>query len=213
MGYLLVFMMGFLLSGIWFGCHIFVQKWFVKGKMAGIEMFLPLISAFVPTGIVFATAGKAALHTGLSGNWMVWGITAGITVGITCLIKIRLGHIEQNHRPEYNLFLKCVEAACMEIPQRVMMQTFLCLLLLWKGLPLMMGIILNAGVWGLSIIVQAVLLKQHDWYEISIDVLASIVFSLGSGYVYFTSEIIVIPMIMHALERFIVTKAAERGGN
>ena len=72
---------------------------------------------------------------------------------------------------------------------------------------------INAGVWGLSIIVQAVLLKQHDWYEISIDVLASIVFSLGSGYVYFTSEIIVIPMIMHALERFIVTKAAERGGN
>lgn len=213
MGYLLVFMMGFLLSGIWFGCHIFVQKWFVKGKMAGIEMFSPLISAFVPTGIVLATAGKTALHTGLSGNWMVWGITAGITVGSTCLIKIRLGHMEQNHRPEYNLFLKCVEAACMEIPQRVMMQTFLCLLLLWKGLPLMMGIILNAGVWGLSIIVQAVLLKQHDWYEISIDVLASIVFSLGSGYVYFTSEIIVIPMIMHALERFIVTKAAERGGN
>ena len=62
MGYLFVFMMGFLLSGIWFGCHIFVQKWFAKGKMAGMEMFSPLISALVPTGIVLAAAGKAALH-------------------------------------------------------------------------------------------------------------------------------------------------------
>lgn len=92
----------------------------------------------------------------------------------------------------------------MEIPMRLMMQNFVCLLLnLWKE-DILYGIIINGLIWCFSVLVQAAITKQYE--GIIIDLAASFVFSLGIGYVYLESECIIFAVTAHMLERFIGTK-------
>ena len=94
----------------------------------------------------------------------------------------------------------------MEIPQRAMMQTFLCWYLSRGGAEPVWGIVLCGGVWCLSIAVQAAIFRQHDFRALLGDLLASFLFSLGIGFVYFRSECLLLSMLAHATERWLVTK-------
>ena len=85
------------------------------------------------------------------------------------------------------------------------MQTFLCWYLARGDAAPALGIILCGGVWCLSIAVQAAILRQSDRRALSGDLLASFLFSLGIGYVYFRTECLLLPMLAHALERFLVS--------
>ena len=94
----------------------------------------------------------------------------------------------------------------MEIPQRVMMQTFVCALLISWGKNSIWCILINACIWCMDIFVQAFILRQNNFRKILIEIIASFVFSIGIGYVFWTSECLVIPMVNHALERYIPNK-------
>lgn len=209
MGYIVTFLLGFLLSGVWFGCHIFIRQQIARKELAKLDMFSPLLSAIIPTVIIFLITQTHPFHVSAIKNYKLW-IIAITTVFVVSLIKIMLSHTEAVTETDGTISSKCMEAALMEIPQRTMMQTFLCLMLSYGGLDIVWGIFINACVWVLDIVVQAYIFRQRNYYEIVVDILASFVFSVGIGYVYFVSEFIVISMSAHALERYIVTKVKSR---
>lgn len=183
-----------------FGCHILLQSWMYKKKMHKLEAALPLISAFIPTLVIFMVKKDIPFHVDTWNNRSMWGILFA-TVFLTCLIKL----FAQKREME-NLPTACVEAAFMEIPQRAMMQTFVCMLLdIWDLNP-MYGIVINAFIWVSDIMVQARIFGEADKKEIVIDAFASFVFSLGAGYVFWISDCILYTMLAHALERFFVAR-------
>lgn len=98
----------------------------------------------------------------------------------------------------------------MEILQRVMMQTFVCGLLLKWGLKPVWGILITALIWCADQFVTVIFFsREKEWKKTLIENLSSFVFSIGIGYVFFGSACFVLPMLAHAAERF-VTKKIER---
>lgn len=203
MKYLLAFILGFLLSGVWFGCHMLIRQYIFKKKLDKFEMFSPLLSAFVPAVIICLFFQIYPIHLLTLTDLKLWGV-AFVTVGLTSIIILR--GKKQREESREPLYKKCVEAALMEVPQRVMMQTFICGLLLFWGEDTSWCILINAIIWCMDILVQAFIFKHGNYKKIMIEVVASFVFSIGAGYVFWKSVCFVIPMISHAAERYITNK-------
>lgn len=134
-------------------------------------------------------------------NWK-WWILAIITVVFTSLI-IFLKHEQGTDEP---IFALCMEAACMEIPQRIMMQTWVCGILIVQQKSEIYGILITALIWCASIIIQAYITKNNNWKYLFVELVASFVFSIGIGYIYYASQCLVIPMLAHATERVVTRK-------
>lgn len=202
--YLITFVLGFLLSGIWFGCHILCKQIMHKKKLDRFEAAQPLLSALLPTLVIWLIKREVPLHIAALCRWKLWGILM-VTVLLTCLIKLGARSSETVHLPT-----ACLEAALMELPQRAMMQTFVCMILeAWK-LNYLYGVLINAFIWVVDIIVQAIIFKRVNVRELTIDALASFVFSIGVGYVFYDSECLLLTMLAHAAERFIVSRLSRR---
>ena len=207
MRYLIAFFLGFCLSGLWFGCHTLLRPKLEAFAHGALEPFSPLLSAALPTVLICIAAGTHPFHFSALADGRLW-LLALAAVLLTCLVKRLLCPSQSS--PASGLAARCLEAACMEFPQRAMMQTFLCWYLARRGAEPVWGIVLCGGVWCLSIAVQAVILRHHGLRALLGDLLASFVFSLGVGFVYFRTECLLLPMLAHALERYIVTKLNSR---
>ena len=129
-------------------------------------------------------------------NYQLWAIVVA-TLIITCLV-IRLK--KTCHHNKYKLLGLCMEAASIEVAQRLMMQTFVILLLL-----------INALIWCLDILVQPVLLRQPVKKEILIELIASFIFSMGIGYVFYSSECFLFGVLAHIAERMISSNLSKNG--
>lgn len=156
MFYIFTGLLGFLLSGIWYATNIFLLNIFAnKGwKVAG--HFSPLLASLLPLAAISLYRGYLPLNLHMLFNYQLWAIVVA-TLIITCLV-IRLK--KTCHHNKYKLLGLCMEAASIEIAQRLMMQTFVMLLLdHWKCLTIWC-VLINALIWCLDILVQPVLLRQ-----------------------------------------------------
>ena len=109
-----------------------------------------------------------------------------------------------------------MEAASIEIAQRLMMQTFVMLLLdHWKCLTIWC-VLINALIWCLDILVQPVLLRQPVKKGILIELIASFIFSMGIGSmkipfdVFYSSECFLFGVLAHIAERMISNLSKNR---
>lgn len=200
---ILAFLTGFCLSGLWFWLHTLLRMQLEAAASGKLEPIAPLLSAALPIVLICLASKSYPFHLSALADGQLW-LLALAAVLLTCLVKRLLCPAAEPSGA--GLAARCLEAACMEFPQRAMMQTFLCWYLSLLGLEPVWGIALCGGVWCLSIAVQAAILRQHGLRALLGDLLASLVFSLGIGYVYFRSECLLLPMLAHALERSIVTK-------
>lgn len=196
MRYAISFLLGFCLSGLWFGCHTLLRPKLEPFAHGALELFSPLLSAALSTVLVCIAAKTHPFHFSALADGRLWLITF-VTVLLTCLVK-RVS-CPQQPVPTSGLAARCLEAACMEFPQRAMVQTFLCWYLTRRGADPVWGIVLCGGVWCLSIAVQAAIFLEHGLRALLGDLLASFVFSLGIGLIYFRSECLLLPMLAHAL--------------
>ncbi|AGI39901.1 CAAX protease [Thermoclostridium stercorarium subsp. stercorarium DSM 8532] len=91
----------------------------------------------------------------------------------------------------------------MEIPQRLMMQSFVYGMLKILGVSWLdlYTVIVTGFIWCLCIVIQTILFKEKFDDDMIYDILASMVFSLGIGYVYQKTGLIIISMIAHFCER------------
>lgn len=201
MWYCLSFLIGFLLSGACYGGNLFLQSFCIKKKINSLQRMSMVIISIIPTIIIDICFCSHPFHFVSIFNWKLW-LLAIVTVIVTSLI-IMLKHEPHEDEPLAPL---CIEAACMEIPQRMMMQTFVCGILSMQKQNALWSIFITALIWCASILVQAFASKQTNFKHLFLEVFASFVFSIGIGYVFYSSECFVIPMLAHATERFITRK-------
>ncbi len=94
----------------------------------------------------------------------------------------------------------------MEIPQRMMMQSFIYGLMKYWKLNVYLSVPITAIVWCISICIQCHFLKQNLDKRVWYDCLASFVFSMGVGVVLIHSQFIGFTMIAHFAERVVSSK-------
>ncbi|MBU5470992.1 hypothetical protein KQI85_11530 [Falcatimonas sp. MSJ-15] len=157
-----------------------------------------VIISIIPTIIIGICFHAHPFHFISIFNWKLWSVAIA-TVIVTSLI-IKLKHESHENVPLAPL---CVEAACMEIPQRVMMQTLVLGILAMQKLNTLWSVFITALIWCAGILVQALVTKQKNFQYLFLEVSASFVFSMGIGYVFYSSECLFIPMLAHAAERFV----------
>lgn len=103
------------------------------------------------------------------------------------------------------LLLYALDGVCMEIPQRMMMQTFSGVLFMHWGLDLYLSIPVTAFAWCISICIQCLICKlKFDW-KIVIEIAASFLFSMGAGLPIIKKRIYWTTMAGHFLERILST--------
>lgn len=204
MYYLLAGMIGFLLSGVWFGAQLWLRQTFYKAGRTGLVFLAPLLASCIPTALLFAWRGPFSLHLSALSNGRWWLITAAALLCV-CLIKLLTAR-KPSPAKGLSLLPLCAEAAFMEIAQRLMMQTFVLYLLEAWGCRTLWCVLINALIWCAGILVQPVLLKQKIDRNLLVDVAASFVFSIGGGYVFYQSGCIIFSMAAHIAERFFAVK-------
>jgi hypothetical protein len=203
--YPVIFIIGFLLSGIWFAINMFLSVKLRNKK--NLLMFSPMFSAIIPAIIIWLLMGDHPFHfEKLFADREFADFTCVLTA-FTLLTTCALVFCESQSKGTENLSElteMCMEAACMEIPQRAMMQTFILWLLLKWNLNPLACILINALVWCGDILFQAVIIQKHIAVKkLVFEILSSFLFSLGIGFVFHATKCIILPMVMHALERFI----------
>lgn len=156
---------------------------------------IPFYWRFSPRGNYNILSFERALVPSL------WGI-ALLTVMATSSIII-VGADRKNEKDIHKLLPRCVEAACMEIPQRAMMQSFTEVVLIYFGLNGFISILITALIWCAAQGVQLLLFKQKATKTFWIEMIASFVFSLGIGYSFWASKFIPMTMLCHGIERFV----------
>jgi hypothetical protein len=98
-----------------------------------------------------------------------------------------------------------LDGILMEVPQRLMMQSFVYGVLKLLGVSSIdfYTIIATAIIWCMGIGMQTFLARKQLDRDLFYNILSSFVFSLGIGYVYQQTGLIVITMISHFSERIL----------
>lgn len=202
LSFLLTILLGFLLSGIWFGLVFINGKIINKYKSSWILPLNPLLASIIPIFIISIVMGIYPVQIEGIQDLGVY-VIAIVTVFVTTAIITRKKLAE--HKGCKELLIYALDGVLMEIPQRLMMQSFIYGMLKVLGVELLnlYSIIATAIIWCMGILMQNFLAGQHLDKDIITDVLASFVFSIGIGYVYQRTGFIVITMIAHFSERIL----------
>lgn len=203
--YLITLLAGFGISGLWFVTTLWIRVKFIKNGLEKYIWSTPLLAAIIPIIMISVKIGQFPTNLNFFGNSKIW-ITALITVIITTTIKLFNSH--KNIKIDNEELLEmCANSACMEIAQRMMMQLIIVYMIgRFEGEPFW-GIPITAIIWCMGLVTQALVVREKIDKDLFIDVIASFVFSMGMGTVFYNSGCIFISMLGHAAERFLVTKA------
>lgn len=195
---LLSLVVGFALSGILFGLTIVLSN---TGAKVVRPFLMPIIS-IIPVIIllIITRVNIFNLYNLFDGiSWIILIIT---NINVIMLITLNSSNL---HLSRKEIFVNGLEGLMMEIPQRVLMQNFIFALLAYWNVDNsnIWCIVVNANIWCLGILVQALIMKQKLHKALFIEILSSFIFSIGIGYVFIKTELILLPMIAHFAERII----------
>lgn len=164
-----------------------------------------MLASLLPLAAISLYRGYLPLNLHMLFNYQLWAIVVA-TLIITCLV-IRLK--KTCHHNKYKLLGLCMEAASIEIAQRLMMQTFVMLLLdHWKCLTIWCFDQCINMVSGYSC--SACIIKTACKKGILIELIASFIFSMGIGYVFYSSECFLFGVLAHIAERMISNLSKNR---
>ena len=101
-----------------------------------------------------------------------------------------------------------IDGIFMEIPQRLMMQSFVWYILKQFKIDnaIVFSIFINAMIWCSSIIIQNMIFKIKFEKSTVREIFSSFFFSVGAGYILIKTEFIVFTMIAHLVERIVSTR-------
>lgn len=199
---LLSIIIGFVLSGVWFGLSMILNIIFTKYKLYIMNRFRAAIAAVIPTTFILIVSGRYVFNLKGIFDATSWGIVA-LTVLVTVLIITRKS--KKSTMKGKELLLYGFDGVLMEIPQRLMMQSFMWYLLeLWiVENAAYYSILSTAIVWCISIIIQNFICKVKIDADTYIELLASFIFSIGIGFVFISTELILVTMFAHFCERIL----------
>ncbi len=199
--FLLSVAMGFLLSGIWFGLYFAIAILIQKTKTLYLSHFNSVFASVLPIVLIAITIGIYPIQASGLKDIKVY-VIAILTVIITAYI-IKFKKVKSKKGKD--IFLWGLDGMLMEISQRLMMHSFIYGILKLFGVSSLnfYTIIATALVWCISIGMQAILSKKPFGRELLIDILASFVFSIGIGYTYQQTGLILVTMFAHFFERIL----------
>ena len=201
---------GVLLSGVWFGLRTVVEIIANRTKIKCFSTFSVVISAIIPLIIIFKYYNLYWLNYKSIVDWKNWLLVlavVGVTSGIISVNK------QNSDLKGLDLFKYAIDGIFMEIPQRLMMQTFVCLLLSIWNMNIYFSVPITAIIWCMSICIQYIILRIKFDSVLLYEVLASFVFSIGVGYVLIKTEFIGFTMIAHFMERMLSTMIRKKWYN
>lgn len=200
--FLLCVILGFLLSGAWFGLCFIIGVLIQKFKIPWLLYLNKLLASLIPIFFIASTVGIYPIQIRGIQNIRVY-IIAIVTIVITTAIITRKKSIK--HKKGKDMLIWGLDGLLMEIPQRLMMQSFVYGILKLLGVSSLnlYTIIATGLIWCMGIVMQTFLFKKRFDENMIFDILSSLVFSLGIGYVYQQTGLIVISMIAHFCERIL----------
>jgi len=181
--FLLSVIIGFLLSGVWFGLLVIIRKLIQKLKLTWLLHFNTLLASIIPLLCISTTLGLYPVQAREIRNVRVY-VVAIVTVIITTAIITRKESME--HKEGKEMLLWGLDGLMMEIPQMLMMQSFVYGIFNLLGVSSLnlYTIIATAFIWCMGIVMQAVLSKRQLDKDLILELLSSFIFSLGIGYCY-----------------------------
>lgn len=194
---------GILLSGVWFGLSMAMEtvldRFFPGLGRIGQSALVVVVPAVIPVTVILALSKRTMFHVSSIADWVSW-LTILLTVFLVCLI-IRNRPVKRIESRK-DLLADGINGIFMEIPQRLMMQTFLWYLLecLEAENAGYLAILLTAVVWCAGIVIQG-MISKNTGRGMVVELAASFIFSIGVGYALFRTELIVFTMAAHFLER------------
>jgi len=200
-------LLGMLLSGIWFGVRTILELISNKVEIKFISRFSTVLAALVPTIIVVSNGNLKLWNFGSIVGWQSWVLVL-LTVIVTALVVSK--NKPSNILTGKELLWYALDGVLMEVPQRMMMQSFVCLLLELWGIDAFYSALVTAIVWCISICIQCVIMKSKFDKSVVVELLSSFVFSLGVGIVLVRTEFILFTMVAHFMERIVSTEIRRR---
>lgn len=200
-------LLGTALSGIWFGIRMMLEVISSKTGIKFISQFSTVLAAIVPLGFILQSNRLQLLKMESVVDWKSW-LVVGATVLITAVI---VSLKESDNIPSgRELLWYALDGVMMEVPQRMMMQTFVCLLLDMLGIDIVFSVLVTAIVWCISICIQCVIMKSKFNKSVVVEIISSFIFSIGVGIVLIRTELIVFTMVAHFMERIVSTEIRRR---
>lgn len=195
---LLSLVLGFALCGILFGFTIVLIN--TRVKVDG-QFLMPIVS-IIPVIILLIITRRNIFNLYNIFDGISWIILIITNIIVIKLITLNSSNLILSRK---TIFVNGLEGLMMEIPQRLLMQNFIfSLLSYWKvNNSNIWCILINANIWCLGILVQALIMKRNLHKALFIEILSSFIFSIGIGYVFMRTELILLPMIAHFAERII----------
>lgn len=200
-------LLGTALSGIWFGIRMMLEVISSKTGIKFISRFSTVLAAIVPLGFILQSNRLQLFKMESVVDWKSW-LIVGATVLITAVI---VSLKESDNIPSgRELLWYALDGVMMEIPQRMMMQSFVYLLLKLWGIDRFFSVLVTAIVWCISICIQCVIMKSKYDKRVAVELLSSSVFSVGVGVVLIRTELIIFTMVAHFMERLLSTEIRRR---
>ena len=198
----LCIIIGFAVSGFWFGATVGCNTLLKKYHESWIIHLCPVFAS-IPI-LIFV-----ALFTGfipVQDDIHILMKSSGIAILTAIISAILISSKKQReHISGIKLLWWGFDGVFMEIPQRLTMQSFIYGILKCWEMPYidLWTVICTAVVWCLGIVIQNRIVKQPFDKEFLFELAASLVFSVGIGYAYQKSGVIILTMIGHFCERMI----------
>lgn len=198
---IVVFLLGFTLSGVWIALNTFLYGALNK-KIKNFWVTSPAISGAIPALIIYLIVKDHPFHFDKLGDLSVWGIAVAAVIVTSIIVIITRDKTKKISGEE--LKLQCVAGALMEVPQRAMMMPFVIMLLEKRGLNTIWSVVITALIWLAGMLFQSVLMTRNFSGKTVVgEMIPSLIFSLGIGYAFYTTGCILIPMVFHGLERIL----------
>lgn len=200
-------LLGTALSGIWFGIRMILEVISSRTGIKFISRFSTVLAAIVPLGFILQYSRLQLFKMQNVVDWKSW-----LIIGTAVLITAAVVSVNKsdNIPSGRKLLWYALDGAMMEVPQRMMMQTFVCLLLDMWGIDIVFSALVTAIVWCISICIQCVIMKRRFDKTVVVELLSSFVFSVGVGVVLIRTELIVFTMVAHFVERIVSTEIRRR---
>lgn len=201
---LLSFILGIILSGIWFGFTYVIKQISKKSRYTTLSRFSGVLSSLIPTITILFLNEHYFLNVQSMGDWYWWG--ASIFVSLIAAVTVFQNTVEDLPRGT-ELIWYGIDGVLMEIPQRLMMQSFVWYILRKYGIKdaLYLSIPVTSSIWCVSIVIQNMIFKIKFNIQTAREIIASAFFSIGVGYILAETMCIMFPMMAHFSERIIST--------
>ena len=213
MMYVLVGVIALALWALYYFLSKLTDKYIVKDNKT-LYYISPLIASFIPALVVVIiqiVKGDIVFSLNELLDLEYWGIIL-LAVVISSTLTIVFSPSPNKVEP-MELSMRCVHGGLMEIPERVMIQGFVLLIMeafnanqpnhgyivQEKNCVLIASIVICLGI-----VIEALIKKDKNYKALVVKVLSSLIFSLLVGHVYYFSQGCIIYCIVgHMLERFI----------